>query len=198
MGLNEAALQRQAVVKQLLQRRTDELVITGLGNPSWDLFNTHTDRDDNFYLWGAMGGATAVALGLALAQPSRRVIVITGDGDLLMGLGNLATIAVQAPRNLSVVVLDNEHYAETGGQTTHTHAGVDLAGVAGSCGFSNSLCVRNSTELTHAIECIFGENGPNFVAVKVGRETHRGQLPPRHGPYLKERFRRALLEGEHQ
>jgi thiamine pyrophosphate-dependent acetolactate synthase large subunit-like protein len=105
----QKALDRREVVRMLLANRGQMLVIAGLGAPAWDA----TDAGDhplNFPLWGGMGGAVAIGLGLALAQPDRRVLVLTGDGELLMGMGSLATIGVQNPRNLSVVVLDNERY----------------------------------------------------------------------------------------
>src|SRR3979409_1496634 len=116
-------LERRAVVRALLADRGDLLVVAGLGAPAWDA----TDAGDHaltFPLWGGMGGATAIGLGLALAQPERRVLVLTGDGELLMGMGSLATIGAQRPRNLSVVVLDNERYGETGMQVSHTAFGV--------------------------------------------------------------------------
>ena len=122
-------LRRRQVVSQLLEERGDMMVIAGLGAPAWDI-TAAGDHDLNFPMWGAMGGATMIGLGLALAQPKKKVLVITGDGEMLMGLGSLATIAVQKPRNLYIVVLDNEHYGETGMQETHTGHGVDLAGMA--------------------------------------------------------------------
>ena len=122
-------LERRAAVAAILKPRGDALVVAGLGSPAWDAAAAG-DHPLNFYLWGAMGGAAMIGLGLALAQPRRRVLVITGDGEMLMGLGSLATIGVQQPRNLALVVLDNEHYGETGMQETHTRRGIDLAGVA--------------------------------------------------------------------
>src|SRR5688572_13034202 len=119
----EGTLDRRAVVQSLLERRGDTLVVTGLGSSCYDA-GVH-DHPNTFYLWGAMGGAAMIGLGLALAQPSRRVLVITGDGEMLMGLGSLATIGVRKPANLSIVVIDNELYAETGMQPTHTAKGVD-------------------------------------------------------------------------
>jgi thiamine pyrophosphate-dependent acetolactate synthase large subunit-like protein len=118
----EATLQRRSVVQALLHERGDALVVSGLGSPSYDVFAAG-DHPGNFYLWGAMGGAALVGMGLALAQPRRPVIVITGDGEQLMGLGGLATIAVRRPPNLSIVVLDNGHYGETGMQLSHAGAG---------------------------------------------------------------------------
>src|SRR5947199_6356778 len=118
-------LHRRAVAAELLRDRGDLLVIAGLGAPNWDV-TAAGDHANNFPLWGAMGSAAMIGLGLALAQPRRRVLVITGDGEMLMALGALATIAVQRPANLTLVVLDNERYGETGMQKTHTAYGVDL------------------------------------------------------------------------
>ena len=115
-------MNRRALVRELLRGREDAaggslLVIGGLGAPAWDI-TAAGDVPENLPLWGGMGGAAMMGLGLALAQPSRRVLVLTGDGEMLMGVGALATIAVQKPGNLSIVVLDNEHYGETGMQET--------------------------------------------------------------------------------
>jgi len=132
-------------------------------------------------------------LGLALAQPRRRVLVITGDGEMLMGMGSLATIGVQKPRNLSVVVIDNERYGETGMQATHTAAGVDLAKVAQGCGFKVARLVRNAAQLPALRAAIHRPAGPLFAQVKVVAEKIPLVLPPRDGGLLKARFRRALL-----
>jgi hypothetical protein len=121
------ALARRDVVAKLLEHRGDALVVTGLGSPTYDV-HAAGDRDDNFYLWGAMGGAALVGLGLAQAQPGKRVLVITGDGEQLMAFGGLATIAVAKPRNLTIVVIDNHHYGETGMQLSHTGRGMWLRG----------------------------------------------------------------------
>jgi thiamine pyrophosphate-dependent acetolactate synthase large subunit-like protein len=138
-------LPRRAAIARILAERTDTLVVTGLGSPTYDCAAAG-DHPLNFYLWGPMGSAVTVGLGLALAQPKRRVLVITGDGEMLMGLGALATVAVKRPNNLSIVVADNEHYAETGMQPTHTNAGVDLAGIALRCGFPQATIVRRADE----------------------------------------------------
>ena len=124
-----ATLKRRDVVAQLLADRGDLLVVAGLGSTAWDC-TAAGDHPLTFPLWGAMGQAAMMGLGLALAHPSRRVLVVTGDGEMLMGMGSLATIGVQRPANLSVVVIDNERYGETGMQATHTASGVDLAAVA--------------------------------------------------------------------
>ncbi|MEE8273560.1 MAG: thiamine pyrophosphate-dependent enzyme, partial [Alphaproteobacteria bacterium] len=149
----------------------------------------------SFPLWGAMGGAAMVGLGLALAQPARRVLVITGDGEMLMALGSLATVAAQAPRNLAIVVLDNERYGETGMQATHTAWGVDLAAVAAGAGLPVAETVMETAELDAAIAKVRTAPGPVFVTVKVRAETLPLVLPPRDGAYLKDRFRSALLGG---
>ncbi len=134
-----------------------------------------------------------MGLGLALAQPKRRVVVITGDGEMLMGLGSLATIGVQQPRNLTVVVIDNGRYGETGMQATHTASGVDLAGIAQASLFKNGLTVTEKKDLAQVREMIHKTPGPNFAVVKVVAEKIPLVLPPREGALLKARFRRALL-----
>src|SRR5665213_3478475 len=126
-------LERRAAMATLLADRKDDLlVVPGLGTTTWDLAAAG-DNDRNFYLWGAMGGAAMIGLGLALAQPAKRVAVITGDGEMLMGMGGLATIGIQQPPNLAVIVFDNGVYGETGTQPSHTQGGVDLLGVARAC-----------------------------------------------------------------
>ena len=132
-----------------------------------------------------------VGLGLALAQPKRRVLVLTGDGEMLMGLGSLATIAVASPGNLALVVLDNEHYAETGMQASHTGAGVDLAGIAGAAGWSPALTVRDEPGLAE-LAALIRAGRPVFADLKIAASEDPRVLPPRDGAYLQHRFRRAL------
>ena len=122
-------LDRRKVVARILKDRGDLLLVTGLGAPTWDAASVE-DNPNNFYLWGGMGGAVLTGLGLALAQPKRRVLVITGDGEMLMGIGGLATVAVQKPSNLAICIVDNQRYGETGMQETHTAHGVDLPAMA--------------------------------------------------------------------
>ncbi|MBT5179579.1 MAG: aldehyde dehydrogenase, partial [Rhodospirillaceae bacterium] len=145
---------------------------------------------------GAMGGAVAMGLGLALAQPERRVLVITGDGEALMGMGSLATAAMQAPANLSVVVIDNERYGETGMQITHTAGTTDLAAVAAACGIPVTGVVLNQAELDAALPVILEATGPVLHVVKVRAKKLDFVLPPKDGVHLKNRFRRALLGAE--
>ena len=188
-------LRRREVVTELLAQRGDLLVIGGLGAPAWDI--THAgDHDLNFPLWGAMGGAAMVGLGVALAQSKKKVLVLTGDGEMLMGLGALATIAVQNPRNLCIVVLDNERYGETGQQETHTGHGVDLAGMAKAAGFARTLKVDTQAGVSRLKKMIHSGEGALFAQVKVDPERLPLVLPPREGSLLKNRFRAALLGAE--
>ena len=178
-------MKRRDVVRSLLKNRKDLLVVAGLGSTAWDC-TAAGDSPLTFPMWGAMGQAAMMGLGLALAQPKRRVLVVTGDGEALMGLGALATIGVQKPANLTVVVIDNERYGETGMQYTHTAHGVGLEGVARACGF-------NVVEFEKLKIAIHSAKGPNFAAIKVQAEKIPLVLPPREGALLKARFRRALL-----
>ena len=192
MGHKKPTLDRRKVAAEILKQRGDALVVSGLGAPTWDVAAAG-DNPLNFYAWGGMGGAAMIGLGLALAQPKRRVLVVTGDGELLMGLGSLATTGVQQPRNLAVVVLDNEHYGETGMQQTHTHFGVDLAGVAKAVGFRASGIVYNAAQLKTWIPRLYRQAGPLFVNIKVTTAPAPLVLPVRDGPTLRNRFREALL-----
>jgi thiamine pyrophosphate-dependent acetolactate synthase large subunit-like protein len=185
-------LHRREVVKELLRDRKALLVVAGLGSTAWDI-TAAGDSPLSFPTWGAMGQAAMIGLGLALAQPRRRVLVVTGDGEMLMGLGSLATIGVQRPANLSVVVIDNERYGETGMQATHTAHGVDLAAVARGCGFDDSRMIRTQTEVASLRAAIHDKPGPLFAQVKVVAEKLPLVLPPHDGVVLKERFRAALL-----
>jgi thiamine pyrophosphate-dependent acetolactate synthase large subunit-like protein len=186
------ALDRRDVVSTLLEGRDGLLVVAGLGSTAWDCAAAG-DHALTFPMWGAMGSACMVGMGLALAQPGRRVLVITGDGEMLMGLGSLATVAAQRPRNLAIVVLDNERYGETGMQKTHTAYGVDLAGVAAACGFAQARRISTGSEIVPMRTAVLQERGPLFFQVKVAVGDVPPSLPPRDGAYLKHRFREALL-----
>lgn len=184
-------LRRREVAGALLAGRGELLVVAGLGAPAWDVAAAGDSALD-FPLWAAMGGATMVGLGLALAQPDRRVLVVTGDGEMLMGLGSLATIAAQAPANLAICVLDNERYGETGMQQTHTAWGADLAAIAQAAGFPVTALARDEEALASAVQLARDARGPVFVVVKVRAESPPLVLPPRDGEILKHRFRAAL------
>lgn len=188
-------LNRRAVVRALLKDRGGLLVIGGLGAPAWDI-TAAGDCPENLPLWGGMGGAGMMGLGLALAQPTRKVLVITGDGEMLMGVGSLATIAVQRPRNLSVVVLDNEHYGETGMQETHTKHGVDLAGMAKAAGIADTRLIREASEVHALRDVIHAGNGPLFAQIKVDEKTEPLVLPPREASILQARMRESILGPE--
>jgi len=187
-----SALRRRDVVKALLAGRGELLVVAGLGSTSWDC-TAAGDHPLTFPLWGAMGLAAMTGLGLALAQPARRVLVVTGDGEMLMGLGSLATIGVQRPANLSVVVIDNERYGETGMQETHTAHGVDLAAMARAAGIASAVLVREASAIEGLRRSVHQSPGPHFAQIKVAPEKESVVLPPREGALLKNRFREALL-----
>jgi thiamine pyrophosphate-dependent acetolactate synthase large subunit-like protein len=190
---NTYALGRRDVAKALLADRGDLLVVTGLGSCAWDA-TAAGDHPLTFPLWGAMGGAVTIGLGLALARPERRVLVMTGDGEMLMGIGSLATVAIQAPDNLAIVVLDNERYGETGMQATHTAGSVNLTDVAASCGIAVTGEVRSEVELAAALPVIRSRPGPVFMDIKIRVEKLDFVLPPKDGVHLKERFRDALRD----
>jgi thiamine pyrophosphate-dependent acetolactate synthase large subunit-like protein len=185
-------LDRRQVVSTLLANRKDVVAIGGLGASTNDMCAAG-DHARNFYLWGGMGGAAMIGLGLALAQPKLPVLVITGDGEMLMALGALATIAVQKPGNLTICVLDNERFGETGMQETHTAHGVDLAGIAKATGFATSLIVRKPDEVTKLRGLAHSGAGPIFAQVKIDPEALPFVLPPAEGGILKNRFRASVL-----
>jgi thiamine pyrophosphate-dependent acetolactate synthase large subunit-like protein len=185
-------LRRRQVVAELLAERGDMLVVPGLGAPTWDC-TAAGDHPLTFPLWGAMGGAAMIGLGLALAQPQRRVLVITGDGEMLMGLTAFAGIGVQQPENLSIVVLDNERYGETGMQMTATAGSIDLPAMAKAAGFQVTGAVGNDNEFKVALGAILQAAGPVFHNIKVRAENLPFEMPPKDGVTLKDRFRVALL-----
>jgi len=185
------ALDRRDVVRALLQERGDLLVVTGLGSSSYDAMAAG-DHPRTFFLWGAMGGAAMVGMGLALARPHSHVAVITGDGEQLMGLGSFATIGAQKVKNLSIVVLDNSHYGETGVQSSHTGLGVDLGGIAAACGFAWTARVTDMGGVKALRDRLHKPDGPGFAAVQIAAQEAPRVLPPRDGVFLKNRFRDSL------
>jgi thiamine pyrophosphate-dependent acetolactate synthase large subunit-like protein len=191
MIANDCRLDRRIAIRLLLERRDDLLLVTGLGSTSWDAASVGDDPR-NFYLWGAMGSAAMVGLGLAIAQPQRRVLVVTGDGEMLMGLGGLATIGVQRPPNLSIAVFDNSHYAETGMQASHTASGVELVGVARACGIRETFDISDELGLREFAARVRRSATTLFARIAIRADEPPRVLPPRDGVYLKNRFRRAL------
>jgi thiamine pyrophosphate-dependent acetolactate synthase large subunit-like protein len=188
---NDGTLKRREVAAMLLRDPGELLVVTGLGAPSYDAAAAG-ERPLNFYLWGAMGGAAMVGLGIALAQPSRRVLVLTGDGEMLMGMGSLATIGVQKPANLAVIVFDNTVYGETGGQPSHTQSGVDLVAVARASGIGQCFDVRDEAGLADLAARLKSLSETLFARVAISADEPPRVLPEKDGVALKQRFRAAL------
>jgi thiamine pyrophosphate-dependent acetolactate synthase large subunit-like protein len=189
--MDPVMLERRDFVQQLLIDRGDLLVVCGLGSATYDVAAAG-DHPLNFYLWGAMGGAAMIGLGLALAQPDRRVAVITGDGDMLMGMGSLATIGVKQPNNLAIVVLDNAHYGETGMQPSHTHDGIDLVAVALGCRFRHARVVSRIDGAADVRALLHKGGGPILVNARISPEDTPRVLPLRDGHAIKQRFIAAL------
>jgi len=185
------ALDRRAFVAALVAGVPEALIVSGLGSPSYDLFAAG-DRELNFYLWGAMGAAVPIGLGLALAQPDRSVVVLTGDGEQLMGVGSLAAVGARRPGNLSIVVLDNGHYGETGMQPSHTSLGTDLVAVARGFGIADTLRVTTVPAVAGLRDRILARSGPTFAQVLIRADDPPRTFPPRDGVHLKNRFRGAL------
>lgn len=184
-------MERRGFVREFLAGIPDALVVTGLGSPSYDVFAAG-ERDLNFHLWGAMGAAVPLGLGLALAQPDRSVVVITGDGEQLMGVGSLGTVAACAPSNLTIVVLDNGHFGETGMQASHTSLGTDLAAVALGFGIAESWCISNAGETAALMARVNARAGTTFAQVLIDAGEPPRVLPPRDGVANKNVFRAAL------
>ncbi|WP_420442657.1 thiamine pyrophosphate-dependent enzyme [Candidatus Palauibacter sp.] len=199
-------LDRRALVAAILDRRGDAAVVAGLGSPAWDC-HAAGDSPLNFYFWGAMGGAAMLGLGVALAQPARRVLVVTGDAEMLMGVGSLATIAAQAPSNLAVLVLDNEAFGETGRQAGLTRKHADIAAIArgagigagSEAGIGAAFTVGGDVEegspgmdVGALAGTLFEAEGPVLCVAKVALSAEPGSYPPRDGVLLRDRFRAAL------
>lgn len=185
-------LERRSVVSALLEGRKGAIVVGGLGASTYDIAAAG-DHDRNFYLWGAMGGAVMIGLGVALAQPELPVVVITGDGEMLMGMGSLATVGLQQPKNLSIIVLDNEVYGETGGQASHTGTNTDLVGVARACGIADARTMATMAEIeTFAASMQNVSAGPRFASIKIDSANLERVLANRDGTFIVNRIRGAL------
>jgi thiamine pyrophosphate-dependent acetolactate synthase large subunit-like protein len=185
-------LDRRAVVASLLANRNGAIAVGGLGASTYDIAAVG-DHDRNFYLWGAMGGAVMIGLGIALAQPDLPVVVITGDGEMLMGIGSLATVALQQPKNLTIIVLDNEVYGETGGQASHTAASTDLVGVARACGIADAKTLATTAEIeafARGMQDV--STGPRFANIKIDSANLERVLSSRDGTFIITRIRGAL------
>jgi thiamine pyrophosphate-dependent acetolactate synthase large subunit-like protein len=184
-------LDRRKVVARHLQDRGNLLLVTGLGSPTYDAMAAGDD-ELNFYLWGAMGSAAMIGFGLAMAQPDRPVLVLTGDGEMLMGLGSLVTIGIRNPRNLTIVVLDNEHYGETGMQPSHTSSEIKLDEIARASGFGMAEEIRDMEAVDVLKARIHKSDTVSFASIKINTDQAPRVLAPRDGIYVKNRFRTAL------
>lgn len=189
--MTQTVLNRRKVVAELLEDRGNLIVVTGLGSATYDVMAAG-DHDRNYYLWAAMGSAAMVGLGLAMSRPQDSVLVVTGDGEMLMGMGALATIAVQAPKNLTIAVLDNGHYGETGMQRSHAGFGVELDKVANSVNFDWTARITDMNAVQDLRQRIHANSGLNFATIKIDTAEEVRVLPSRDGVYIKNRVRAAL------
>ncbi|MER5940450.1 thiamine pyrophosphate-dependent enzyme [Streptomyces sp. NPDC001928] len=188
----DVRLDRRRFVADLIGRLPeDTLIVSGLGSPSYDVFAAG-DRPTNFYLWGAMGAAAPIALGLALARPEHPVVAVTGDGEHLMGIGALATIGAQLPPNLTLVVLDNAHFGETGMQPSHTGLGTDLVAVARGFGIRDTVRITGPARTEELAARIKARAGTTYAQVLIATDEPPRALPPRDGAANKNAFRGAL------
>ncbi len=182
---------RRPFVAELLRHRGNALIVTGLGSPTWDCFAAG-DSPEYLYSWGGMGLAVPTALGLALAQPGRRVVAITGDGEMMMGLGSLAVVGDQAPKNLAVLVLDNEKFGETGRQRGLTAGRTDITAVAKGCGFRATMTVTEQGAAAELAQLLFKKPGPVLGVAKIAVTEDPWALPEKDGATIGHRFRTAL------
>lgn len=187
---NDLRLDRRAAMRILLAERGELLLVTGLGSTTYDAAAVGDDAR-NFYLWGAMGAAATVGLGLAIARPDRPVLVVTGDGEMLMGMGALATVGLQRPPNLAIAVFDNGHYGETGMQASHTLAGTSLVGIARACGIDAAQDITDEAALRDFARRVHAARETLFARVAIIADEPPRVLPPRDGVLLKARFRQA-------
>ena len=172
---NAKVMSRFALTKRLMARLThEEAVIGGIGNTNFDLWASGPERPQNFYMLGSMGLAIPIALGVAIAQPRRHVVALEGDGSLLMQLGCLGTVAMRAPRNLTVVVWDNGAYQITGSQPTVSAHGADLVAAARACGIADSHWAADEDDFDRLVSRAF-EGGPTLIAAKIDKEPGVGQ-----------------------
>ncbi len=188
---DDGRFDRRKLVRHLLQRRGDALIVGGLGASTWDLAAADGD-DRNVYLWGGMGLACSIGLGLALAQPARRVLVITGDGEMMMGIGSLATAAAAVPHNLAVLVLDNQAFGETGQQTGLTAGRADIARMAEGAGFEAPMILGSPEDLLALEEFMYEQPGPALAVAPIALTDDPLVLPTNNGALMAGRFRAAL------
>jgi len=191
MSAKPNKIERRPFVAELLRHRDGSLIVCGLGSPTWDCFAAG-DSPDYLYSWGGMGLAVPTALGLALAQPDRRVVAVTGDGEMLMGLGSLAVVGDQAPANLAVLVLDNERFGETGRQRGLTSGRTDIAAVARGVGFRQTMTVTEQGQAGELAALLFKAPGPVLGIAKIAITDDPWALPEKDGAVIAHRFKSAL------
>ncbi len=191
MSTSSNKLSRRPFVAELLAQRNGALIIPGLGSPTWDCFAAG-DSPEYLYSWGGMGLAASTALGLALARPDKRVVCVTGDGEMMMGIGSLGVIADQAPGNLGILVLDNERFGETGRQKGLTGGTTDLIAVARGFGIKTTMTVTEQSQTKAAAEMLFSAPGPVFAVAKIALSEDPWRLPEKDGVTIAHRFRVAL------
>jgi phosphonopyruvate decarboxylase len=183
-------IKRRELVSALLARREGALVVPGLGSPTWDCFAAG-DSAEYLYSWGGMGLAVPTALGLALARPDKRIFALTGDGEMMMGLGSLAVVGAQAPANLGILVLDNEHFGETGRQPGLTGARAGLCAMARGAGIAYILEVTRMDQMDALADLMFHQPGPTFATAKIALTDEPWALPEKDGAVIARRFREA-------
>jgi thiamine pyrophosphate-dependent acetolactate synthase large subunit-like protein len=182
---------RRPFMTELLARREDAVIVCGLGSATWDCFAAG-DSPEHLYSWGGMGLAVPTALGVALAQPTRRVVCVTGDGEMLMGIGALGVVADQAPANLGILVLDNESFGETGRQRGLTSGPADIAAVAKGFGIARTLTVMEQDAVGELASLLFKTPGPVLAVAKIALSEDPWALPEKDGVTIAHRFRAAL------
>ena len=186
-------LDRREAVPALIGRHQDFLIVTGLAGTARDVAALTQDGAHTYTMAGAMGGAAMIALGLALARPDKRVLAVTGDGELLMNVGALATIAVLNPANLAILVVDNGHYGETGYQRSHTSLGVDLEKIAAGSGIKATRTIVAEADIANGARLLRAGNGTAFVVLRV-KPTDPPAFKRNMDPAAcRNRFRAALL-----
>jgi thiamine pyrophosphate-dependent acetolactate synthase large subunit-like protein len=191
MSAKPNKLARRPLMAELLARRNGALIVPGLGSPNWDCFAAG-DAPEFLYSWGGMGLAVPTALGVALAQPKRRVVCVTGDGEVMMGIGSLAVVGDQAPRNLSILVLDNESFGETGRQRGLTSGRTDIAAAAQGFGIARTMTVTDQGGVAELAQLLFEAPGPVLAVAKIALTQDAWALPEKDGATIAQRFRAAL------
>jgi thiamine pyrophosphate-dependent acetolactate synthase large subunit-like protein len=184
-------MNRFDITKRLVARlKHDEAVIGGIGYTNFDLWAAER-RPQNFYMLGSMGLAVPIALGVALAQPQRKVFALEGDGSILMQLGSLATVAARRQNNLAIVVMDNGAYQITGGQATATEHGADIVAMARGAGISQSAWSADENAFEELIELALREDGPWLIGCRIDRKKP-ADTTERDPPRIRDQFMRGL------